>query len=182
LLGRFPKLFVPITCFAANVIFIQLTAQWLWQHASRHGLTNPTLDGRVVASIGRRLNLSAIVFGLSIPLALLSTTLVYLLWIGTFILLFTTDWLSWQRAINTQHANIPLEGARRAHIRVQHWASQLNIGAQASTDDLLQGVFGGGLDIRLADRRRFRCSAKPGKHSFMNLNFRGWEMGASQSP
>jgi uncharacterized membrane protein len=91
LLGRFPEDFIPIACFAVNAVLIQLTAQGLWQHASRHGLTNPMLDARVVASIGRRLNLGAIVFGCSIPLALLSTRLVYLLWIGTFVLLFTTD-------------------------------------------------------------------------------------------
>lgn len=150
LLGRFPSAFIPITCFAVNVVLIQLTAQWLWQHASRHGLTNPTLDARVVASIGRRLNLSAIVFGLSIPLALLNTTLSYLLWIGTFVLLFTTDWLSWQQALKTQHASIPLEGARHARIRVQHWAGVLNIGASATTHDLLQGVFGGGLDCQIS--------------------------------
>ena len=112
LLGRFPNTFVPVTIFAVNVVLIQLTAQWLWQHASRHGLTNPTLDPRM-SRIGRRLNLARL-FALSIPLALVSTRLVYLLWIGTFVLLFTTDWLSWQQAIKTQQASIPLEGARRA--------------------------------------------------------------------
>jgi uncharacterized membrane protein len=99
LLGRFPDKFVSITCFAVNVVLIQLTAQWLWRHASRHGLTNPTLDGRVVTSIGRRLNLSAIVFGLSIPLALLSIILAYLLWIGTFFAVHD-GWLSWRQALS----------------------------------------------------------------------------------
>lgn len=145
LLGRFPTAFLSITCFAVNVVLIQLTAQWLWQHVSRHGLTDPTLDDRVVASIGRRLSLSAIVFGLSIPLALLSTALSYLLWVGMFVLLFTTDWLSWQQVLNTQRASIPLEGARSARIRVKHWAGQLNIGSHPTTHDLIQGVFGGGL-------------------------------------
>ncbi len=150
LLGRFPTTFVPITCFAVNVVLIQLTAQWLWQHASRHGLTNPTLDGRVVASIGRRFNLAAIIFGLSIPLALLNAILTYLIWIGMFVLLFTTDWLYWQQAIRTQQAKIPLEGAKRARIRVVHWAAHLDIGAHASTQDVVQGVFGGGLDSQIS--------------------------------
>lgn len=149
LLGRFPTTFVPITCFALNVVLIQVAARWLWGHASRHGLTDPSLDARVVASIGRRLNLGAIVFGLSIPLALLSPALSYLLWIGTFVLLFTTDWLSWQQAILTRRASIPLEGARHAHIRLQHWAADLNIGADASAGQLLEGVFGGGLDSQI---------------------------------
>jgi uncharacterized membrane protein len=173
LLGRFPTAFVPIACFAINVVLIQLTAQWLWRHASRQGLTNPRLDVRVVASIGRRLNLGAIVFGLSIPLALLDTALSYLLWIGTFFLLFTTDWLSWQQAIKTRHASIPLEGARRAHIRVQHWSGQLNIGAHASTDDLLQGLFGGGLDSQISRSGEVvDVLLNIGKtHGFMNLKF-----------
>ncbi len=173
LLGRFPTTFVPIACFAINVVLIQLTAQWLWRHASRHGLTNPTLDERVVESIGRRLNLGAIVFGLSIPLALLSTSLSYLLWIGTFVLLFTTDWLSWQQAIKTQQAKIPLEGARRARIRVLHWAGQLNIDAHATTHDLIQGVFGGGLESQISRSGEvIDVLLSIGKtHGFMNLKF-----------
>jgi uncharacterized membrane protein len=174
LLGRFPDAFVPITCFAVNVVLIQLTAQWLWQHASRHGLMNPMLDPRVVDSIGRRLNLSAILFGLSIPLALLSTKLSYILWIGAFVLLFTTDWLSWQQAIKTQQASIPLEGASRARIRVQHWAGELNIDSHADTHDLLQGVFGGGLDHQLSRSGEVldvQLRSAGHARSFMSLKF-----------
>jgi uncharacterized membrane protein len=121
LLGRFPDALVAITCFAADVVLIQLTALWMWRYASQHGLVNPTLDPRVVVSIGRRLIMGAIVFGLSIPLALLNVSVSYILWIGTFVLLFTTDWLSWQLAIKMQQVQIPLDGATRARIRVQHW-------------------------------------------------------------
>jgi hypothetical protein len=150
LLGRFPDALAAITCFAMDVVFIQLTAWWMWRYASQHGLVNPTLDPRVVVGIGRRLILGAIVFGLSIPLALLNTSVSYFIWIGTFVLLFTTDWLSWQQAIKMQQVQIPLDGATQAHIRVQNWANVLKIGANATTGDLIQGVFGGGLDSEIS--------------------------------
>jgi len=149
LLGQSPKALFPISVFAADVIMIQLSALWLWRHASRHGLTNSALDERVVAAIGRRLSFSAIIFGLSIPLALVNTTVVYLLWFGTFALLFTTDWLSWQKAIRTQEAAIPLEDARRAKVYLVYRGGALNIDANATTPDLIKGVFGGGLDYKV---------------------------------
>src|SRR5262245_52464803 len=43
LLGRFPGEFIAIVCFAADVILIQLTALWLWRHASKYGLLNASL-------------------------------------------------------------------------------------------------------------------------------------------
>jgi uncharacterized membrane protein len=173
LLGRFPKALFAITVFAADVILIQLTALWLWRHASRHGLTNSALDERVVAAIGRRLKLSAIIFGLSIPLALVNTTLAYLLWIGTFVLLFTTDWLSWQKAIRAQRATIPLDDARRARIYLQYRGGQLNIDANVVTHDLIKGVFGGGLDYKVSRSEdvldvRLNMLIKQG---FMSLRF-----------
>ena len=93
-LGRFPNTFIAIACFAVDVILIQLTAWMLWRHASKNSLINPLLDPRVVTGIGRRLSLSGITFGSSIPLALINTNLVYFVWMGLFILLFTTDWLA----------------------------------------------------------------------------------------
>lgn len=149
LLGRFPDTFIAVACFAVDVIFIQLTAWLLWRHASRHNLINPMLDPRVVTGIGRRLSLSGITFGLSIPLALLNTNLVYVIWIGLFILLFTTDWLSWQQAFKTEHATIPLDGATRAHVRVLHGVGHLQIKASANGDALVSGIFGGGLDAQI---------------------------------
>jgi uncharacterized membrane protein len=150
LLGRFPGDFVAITCFAADVVLIQLTALWMWRYASQQGLVNPALDPRVVVGIGRRLTMAAIVFGLSIPLALLNTSVSYILWIGTFVLLFTTDWLSWQLALKMQQVQIPLDGATRARIYVQHWGGELKIGANAETRDLIRGVFGGGLESEIS--------------------------------
>jgi hypothetical protein len=81
---------------------------------------------------------------------LLNTSASYILWIGTFVLLFTTDWLSWQLAIKTQQVQIPLVGATRARMRVQYEAGLLNIGAIATPGDLVRGEFGGGLDSEVS--------------------------------
>jgi uncharacterized membrane protein len=150
LLGRFPDALVAITCFALDVVLIQLTALWMWRYASQHGLVNPTLDPIVVFGIGRRLTIGAIAFGLSIPLALLNWWASYILWIGTFVLLFTTDWLSWQLAVQRQEVQIPLDGATRARIDVQQSVGQLKIGANSTTGNLIQGVFGGGLEREIS--------------------------------
>lgn len=145
LLGRYPNAFVAIMCFALDVALIQLTTLWLWRHASRSGLINPRLDPRVVVSIGRRLNLSTVIFLLSIPLALWNTWITYLFWVGLFILLFTTDWLSWQQAEMSRQASVPLENAKRASIDVQHAEGLLQIDSKAEGNIMLSGVFGGGL-------------------------------------
>jgi uncharacterized membrane protein len=116
ILGRYPNAFLAITCFALDVAFIQLTTLWLWRHASRQGLINPTLDPRVVVSIGRRLKLSTVIFALSIPLALWSIWITYLFWVGLFLLLFTTDWLSWQQVARRQQTTFPLDDAKRARV------------------------------------------------------------------
>ena len=145
LLGRYPDAFLAITCFALDVALIQLTTRWLWRHASRSGLIDPRLDPRVVVSIGRRLNLSTVIFLLSIPLALWNTWITYIFWGGLFLLLFTTDWLSWQQAAMSQEALIPLEGAKRASVHIQHGEGFLRIDSKAEGKALLNGVFGGGL-------------------------------------
>ena len=150
LLGRYPNAFVAITCFALDVVLIELTTLWLWRHASRSGLINPRLDPRVVVSIGRRLNLSTAIFLLSIPLALWNTWITYLFWVGLFILLYTTDWLSWQQAEMSQQASVPLENAKRANVHIQHGkgtlqAGILQIDSKVEGSALLNGVFGGGL-------------------------------------
>ena len=176
LLGGYPNAFLAIMCFALNVALIQLTTLWLWRHAGRHRLINPTLDPRVVKSIGRRLSLSAVIFLLSIPLALWRTWIIYLFWVGLFILIFTTDWLSWQQATKTQHASIPLEGARRARVGVKHWGGHLRIGANATTQDLLQGVFGGGLERRIKRTEevldvQLGIRSRPSFHGLLNPRF-----------
>ena len=147
-LGRFPNTFIAIACFAVDVILIQLTAWMLWRHASKNSLINPLLDPRVVTGIGRRLSLSGITFGSSIPLALINTNLVYFVWMGLFILLFTTDWLAWQQAVKTEQTTIALDGASRARIRLQHGGGHLQIQAGASGETLASGIFGGGLNVK----------------------------------
>ncbi len=178
LLGHYPDAFIAIACFAIDVALIQLTALWMWRHASRHGLINSTLDARVVESIGRRLNLSTVIFLLSIPLALLNTWLIYLFWIGLFILLFTTDWLSWQQAALSQQASLPLEDTKRARIHIQHGAGHLQIDSQAEDSALFNGVFGGGLESRV-DRSDDSANIQlrvSGRQSFLSLRY-PWSWG-----
>jgi uncharacterized membrane protein len=152
LLGRYPKAFLAITCFTLDVALIQITTLWLWRHASRQVLINPMLDPRVVKSIGRRLILSAVIFVISIPLALWNTWITYLCWVGLFILLFTTDWLAWQLATRTQQTAFPLDHAKRANIHVQHKEGYLRIDSKAAENILLDGVFGAGLESQV-DRK-----------------------------
>ena len=154
LLGRYPTAFLAITSFALDVALIQLTTLWMWRHASRGGLINRRLDPRVVVSIGRRLNLSTVVFLLSIPLALWNTWITYLFWIGLFVLLYTTDWLSWQQSAMSERISIPLENAKRAHVHIQNGAGMLQAGilqidSRVAGKALLKGVFGGGLVSRV---------------------------------
>jgi uncharacterized membrane protein len=145
ILGRYPTAFLAITCFALDVALIQLTTLWLWRHASGQGLINPALDPRVVKSIGRRLNLSAVIFALSIPLALWTIWITYLFWAGLFLLLFTTDWLSWQQVARMQQTTFPLDGVQRARVHIQHREGHLRIDDGVQRNILLDGVFGGGL-------------------------------------
>jgi uncharacterized membrane protein len=146
LLGRYPTAFLAITCFALDVVLIQLATLWLWRHASRQGLIDPKLDPRVVKSIGRRLSLSTAIFALSIPLALWNIWITYLFWVGLFILLFTTDWLSWQQVARIQQTTFPLDGVKRARVQIQYDGGRLQIDSSAERDTLLDGVFGGGLE------------------------------------
>ncbi len=49
--------------------------------------------------------------------------------------------------VEVEHANVPLEGAARARLRVNHGAGRLKISAGAGAGDLVEGDFGGGLDL-----------------------------------
>src|SRR5262245_49150883 len=77
MLGDYPTTPIALGVFAANVIAIQVTAFVLWRHAARHGLITTGLDPRIVDGVGRRLLLIALVFAISIPLALLVPLLTY---------------------------------------------------------------------------------------------------------
>src|SRR5215510_13366366 len=102
LLGRFSGEFIAILLFTVDVILVQLSALWLWRHASKNQLLNSALDARVVEGIGRRYILNMVAFGFSLLLVVLSPILVYLAWVGLFIFIFATDWLSWQQVLKTQ--------------------------------------------------------------------------------
>jgi|RhiMetdeSRZDD1v2_1073273.scaffolds.fasta_scaffold147498_1 uncharacterized membrane protein len=178
LLGRYPDAFLAITCFALDVALIQLSTLWLWRHASRSALLNPKLDPRVVVSIGRRLNLSTVIFLLSIPLALWNTWIIYLFWAGLFILLFTTDWLSWQQAEMSQQASVPLENAKRASIHIQHGIGLLRIDSKVEGKVLLNGVFGGGL-VSHVDRSEDAVNIQlrvPERRGLLNIKY-PWSWG-----
>lgn len=45
--------------------------------------------------------------------------------------------------------HVPLDGARIAHVRLEHGAGRMEIRAGAAPGDLLTGTFGGGLDARV---------------------------------
>jgi uncharacterized membrane protein len=179
LLGRFPREFIAIVCFAADVILIQLTALWLWRHASKYGLLDASLDPRVVRSVGRRLILSAVSFGLSVALVVLNTNLVYLGWIGLFVLLFTTDWLSWQQVTRTTQVAIPLDGAARGQLEVLHGKGHLNILSDGTDDALVQGTCRGNVNThvtREGDLLKTRLTSRSGE-GFLNWRYPwAWEM------
>jgi TMEM175 potassium channel family protein len=149
LLGEHPTDFLAIALFALDAIAIQLASWLLWRHASNNGLVDASLDPRVVAAIGRRLLLSAFGFAVSIPLALVSPLIAYLVWIVVFALVFATDWLSWRIANRSAQLRIPLEGAKQARIIVQNAAGLLKLDATDDPDVLVQGTFGGGVDPRV---------------------------------
>lgn len=176
LLARFPGELIAILCFAANVILIQLTALWLWQHARRYGLLNAALDPRVVRSIGRRLILVAVCFGLAVGLVVFNASLVYIGWIGLSVFVFTTDWLSWQQTIRTTQLAIPLDGAACGHIEILHPAGRLKLQASAVSRTLVQGTCRGTVDApvtREGELLKTRLALRSEK-GFMNWHRYPW--------
>ena len=61
-------------------------------------------------------------------------------------------WILWgnllRRSSPSEQIKIPFEGAQQARLRVQHGAGRLRLSSGASHPDLLEGDFGGGLDIK----------------------------------
>jgi hypothetical protein len=49
--------------------------------------------------------------------------------------------------MEVEHATVPLQGAVRARLRINHGAGKLNIYAGTGEGDLAEGDFGGGLDL-----------------------------------
>ncbi len=52
-----------------------------------------------------------------------------------------------RRDVETEHAVIPLDGARRARVKIKHGAGKLEIFADAGGINLAEGDFGGGLEL-----------------------------------
>lgn len=55
--------------------------------------------------------------------------------------------VSSRRSVKAEHAKLPLEGARRARVRIRHGAGRLDIHSGAPAGDLLEGDFGGGVEL-----------------------------------
>lgn len=69
-----------------------------------------------------------------------------------------------------EQATIPLEGASRAHVRVQHGAGRLYVSGRAGEGELLSGTFGAGLDARV--RREgdgLRVRLEPARDSWWGM-------------
>ena len=69
---------------------------------------------------------------------------VFLIALGGWIL-----WSYYTRGTRqVEHVTIPTEGTQRARIRFQHGAGRIDIAAGSSQESLIEGDFGGGVDVR----------------------------------
>jgi hypothetical protein len=73
--------------------------------------------------------------------------------IWPIILIALGVWIIWgilagPRAVETETAAIPLEGARQARVRIRHGAGRLRVDSSANPGELASGTFGGGLDVQ----------------------------------
>lgn len=74
--------------------------------------------------------------------------------IGPILLIALGAWLLWavltgRRAVEVEEAEVPLQGATRADLRLNHAAGRLRIADGAAHGLLLSGSFGGGVDKRI---------------------------------
>jgi hypothetical protein len=71
--------------------------------------------------------------------------------IWPLVLIAIGGWILWgsffRRGVESEQVSLPLEGAQRAEIKLQHGAGRLIINANAPEGTLLEGVFGGGLNL-----------------------------------
>jgi hypothetical protein len=65
--------------------------------------------------------------------------------VGVWILIGT---LTSRRYLEDEHVVIPLDGAASANVRINHGAGRIRLGAGGNPNDLAEGDFGGGLDLR----------------------------------
>jgi hypothetical protein len=97
----------------------------------------------------------------------------FIILVGVWILFGTL----FRRPMAVQHANVPLEGARRARVQVRHGAGRLEIRSGSNGSDLVEGDFGGGLDI--SKRREGDLLDVTLSVSSRNFPFLGWGPGES---
>ena len=64
-----------------------------------------------------------------------------------------------RRSVKVEHVNVPLEGASQARLRIRHGAGRMDIHSGAGAGDLLEGDFGGG--VELSSRRDGEVSLQP---------------------
>ncbi len=61
-------------------------------------------------------------------------------------------WILWgstfRRSAEVEHASIPSEGAQKADLQVQHGAGRIIVNAISTPGTLVEGDFGGGLDVQ----------------------------------
>jgi hypothetical protein len=56
--------------------------------------------------------------------------------------------LTSRRTLEEEHVLIPLEGAARANLRINHGAGRIQVRSGGGLENLVEGDFGGGLDLR----------------------------------
>ncbi len=105
-------------------------------------------------------------------LGLLAVNAWSLIWPVFIIILgvrFVWGALSGRGRVTQEEAAIPLEGAARATILLNHGAGRLHVAAGASGDTLLEGTFGGGL--------HYRCK-REGDRLAVRMRIAGGDFGA----
>jgi hypothetical protein len=72
-----------------------------------------------------------------------------LLWPGFLMLLGVWILLGrfWRGSASVEHANVSLDGAARAHLRLKHGAGRIHLAAGSLGGDLVTGDFSGGVEV-----------------------------------
>ena len=84
-------------------------------------------------------------------------------------------WILWQSTrehepLEAEEASIPLGGARRARIDLEHGLGRLHISAASPTAELVSGTFVGGVDYRVtSDGDRVRVRLRPPRDLWPSL-------------
>lgn len=68
-----------------------------------------------------------------------------------------------------ERGQVPLQGAARARVEIDHGAGRLRVGSHIGGDNLVEGTFAGGVDVRQrreGDRAEVRLSANPWRAGF----------------